>query len=375
MTLHFTCTCGRKLKALASMAGKTSYCPQCGETLTVPGPPAPQCEGSPDTPAAVSKASTVDKGQASAPTAKTAPRKRPPRTVPAKTYVAGRSQSASVFVRHHSRDEEAGKVPRLSRHWFDAWCDLLVGLPFLFRVSAGLAILTAFAIPLYRGLFHAHGLWVNGILLAPVHAAAVCLLLGYGCRFLDSLLDYVMSGGQRTITVADWEPAPAFGSLLRWALSFVCGPAFFAYIAFRQWMTGGDPGLLDTLILLELGTAAATWWITALVVLARRLNLVVVSPVRLLNAAWRLGPRLLFAGAALAVVSGVHLWLVLTALTLLHTGLFGLFLLWACWFSIWCSGAFALRIVGAWYYRALQTAAEPTANPARNASTLERATA
>src|SRR4051794_918239 len=43
-TLQFRCTCGRKLSAPVTAAGRRGRCPACKEIFTVPTPPEPEVE-------------------------------------------------------------------------------------------------------------------------------------------------------------------------------------------------------------------------------------------------------------------------------------------------------------------------------------------
>lgn len=227
-------------------------------------------------------------------------------------------------------------------------CELLDGMPHLFRISGGLTVLSAIAVVLYPHVLHSKAVWLNGLLMVLVHALPSTLLLGYGVRFLDEQLDSALFAGRRRFTL-DLDPLQALASALRWGGSLLCGPILFAFVAARHWLRCGDPTWLDGLILLELGTIGATWWAMSAMVLAKRPDLLCVSSARALNAAWMMGPRALLCGLMLALVAGLHAWLAVAATKQMHSGPSGFLLLWLVWFSGWCCTAHLLRITGSWY--------------------------
>src|SRR5258708_7149966 len=182
------------------------------------------------------------------------------------------------------------------------------------------------------------------------------ILVGYGCNYLDSILEYAVSGGQRCIFVPSRDSGPALWSCLRWTLSLVCGPAVLFSLALRYWIHCGDVTVVDGLILAELTAPAIGYWLMELLVLAERPELVLASPLQVLKACRRLGHRSLLAGIAITAAASAYVYVGACAVILLHSAwLWGLALLWLCWDSAWECGAFAVRIVGFRYHGSSRT--------------------
>jgi hypothetical protein len=318
--IRFRCDCGKSLKAPEKLAGKTSRCPACIAVVVVP------------------QLALVFAGHGS-------DEDRPPE----ETFAIA---APSTWVPSPQEQGDPNYVPTMIRtRGSGARPDPLTGVKFVVYLSGMLGLLTALGTALYPHVLHEGISWVSGLVLAVVWAAATGVLVGYGCNYLDSVLEYAVSGGEKFIYVPSRDSVPAIQSCLRWTLSFVSGPALLFYLALRYWIHCGDVTLVDGLILAELTVPAIGYWLMELLVLAERTELAYASPWQVLFAIRRLGRRSLLAAFGTSAAAFVYVCVGVYAVMLLHSAwLMGLVLLWLCWYSAWECGAFALRIAGFWYY-------------------------
>lgn len=323
--IRFRCDCGRSLKAPEKLAGKTSRCPACATVVAVPQP------------ALVFAGHESDEDCPSDDTP----------SVPA----------ASTWVPCSQELVDPNYLPTVLRVRGSATRpDPLMGVKFVVYLSGMLALLTGLGVALYPHVLHEGISWLGGLVLAVVWVITTGILAGYGCNYLDSVLDYAVSGGEKFIYIPGRDSVPAIQSCLRWMLSFVTGPAILFYLALHYWVVCGDVTLVDVLILAELTVPAIGYWLMELLVLAERTDVVYVSPWQVLNAIRTLGQRSLLAVVGISAAAFVYVCVGAYAVMLLHSAwLMGLVLLWLCWYSAWECGAFALRIVGFWYYDSRHT--------------------
>jgi hypothetical protein len=233
------------------------------------------------------------------------------------------------------------------------------GVRFPVCLSGLLALLTAVGVALYPGVFHEGIPWMIRLFVAVAWAGATSLLIGYGCKYFDSVLEYAVSGGDRHIEVPSRNPGPACTSFLRWMLCFVSGPAALISLALRYWMYCGSVAGLEGLILAGLTAPAIGYWLMQLLVLAERPELTRATPMQVLEASRRLGHRTLLAGSGVTLAAFGYIAVGAYAIILLHSAwLAGLALLWLCWYSAWECGALALRIVGFWFYESRRSSAK-----------------
>jgi len=352
--IRFACTCGRSLRAPEKLAGKSARCPACNGSVVVPQPipvPLPALSAS----ASLSLAPadiTFQEWPASA----EAQREDDP------NVYALAAVPPTAWVPNLMPGVDPNYVPPApyKRHPFEVWIDPLAGMKFVIQISGMLAVLTALGVALYPHVLQQGLAWINGLCLAFVWASATALFISYGCRFLDSMLEYALAGSARNVHVPDYDPGPAMTSLARWAVCFGYGPAFLFYIAFHHWIHCGDMTRVDALILAELTVPAVIWWMTEQLVLATRPDLAHVSPARVLSTIRGLGWRALFLGLAATAAGFIHICLGAAAIMLLHQEwLAGILLLWLVWFSAWQSSALALRKLGNWQHQRSAAAGVP----------------
>ncbi len=332
--IHFDCQCGKSLKAPPKLAGTVGCCPACGANVAVPQPLA--LDNDP------SEQSEVY-------------------ALAAEPPIECRSQDQPAFVPSTTPRDSFRRDP------VDAWLESIQGTKFVAAISAILALLTALGIELYPHVLQSGIFWLSGLVLALAWAGGVAAVLGYGCQLLDSALECETRDGARQTELPDLDPGPAVTSFVKWASCFVAGPAFLLYEALRYWVLCGDVTLVDGLILAELTIPALGYWLIGVLVLTKRPELIVPLPWHVLKAARNLGARRIGPAAiVLTAAAGIHLWLGVNALVLLHSSwLVGLILLWICWFSVWQCGALSQRTLGSWYVRSERTRAESTMIPAR----------
>ena len=87
-------------------------------------------------------------------------------------------------------------------------------MKFVVYLSGLLTLLTALGVALYPHVLHEGISWLGGLVLAVVWVGATGMLVGYGCNYLDSVLEYAVSGGDKFIYVPNRDSAPAIASFL-----------------------------------------------------------------------------------------------------------------------------------------------------------------
>src|SRR5439155_18097090 len=159
------------------------------------------------------------------------------------------------------------------------------------------------------------------------------------CSLLDCVIAsaaagevyYIVWSGNPLVTVAL--------SGMRWLACFFAGPVLFAGTAVWYWLECGDPGILDWLILGELGIVAVAYHLFALLALTERGRVRDLNPLAVADLAHRLGWRTLAVTILAGVLLLVHGWA-------LHAGIqevdrshgSGLLILAAVWLSgMYCS--------------------------------------
>ncbi len=328
--IRFHCTCGKVLKAPEKLAGKASRCPACAADVVVPQP-----------------ASVL----AGSETLEFSPSDETISVLMPGCGVSGHSISGT-WVHSHNEAVDPNYEPTIQRmRGLEARPDPLRGMKFTVRLSGLLALLTALEVILYPHVLHEGSSWVGGLAVMVVWGGVMGIPLGYGCKYLDSVLEYAVSGGEKQIVVPNRDVTPAVQSVLRWVYCLCCGPALLMSSALLYWIYCGDVAELDGFVLVCLVTLAVGYWILSLLVMAERPEIAFISPQHVLQAARRLGRRALLATAGMTAAAFAYVFVGAHAVALLHSAwLMGLVLLWLCWYSAWECGVFALRIVGFWYY-------------------------
>jgi hypothetical protein len=218
-------------------------------------------------------------------------------------------------------------------------------------LSGMLALLTAAGAALSPYVFDEGISWMVRLFAGVAWTGATGVLIGYGCNYFNSVLEYAVSGGTQPVQVPRRNPGPSIASLLRWTLCFISGPAALISLALRYWTYCGEITCINGLILAGLTVSGIGYWVMQLLVLGEGPDFTRASPTQVLDASRRLGWRSLLAAMGITAATTVYVCVgAYAVMTLYSAWLLGFALLWVCWYSAWECGAFALRIVGFWYY-------------------------
>jgi hypothetical protein len=195
----------------------------------------------------------------------------------------------------------------------------------------------------------------NPISLAGLRLLAVLLpllALGIPCAFLDCVLDSSSAGEVYYIV---WSGNP-FLSVVRsgtkWLASFLAGPIVFAGMCWIYWLRSGDPGIIDWLILTELGVVAIAYWIFGLLAVSDRGRLQDLNPATVADIANRLGRRGLGVVLLAALLLLAHGWVLITGVAGVHVATVnGWLMLCIGWLSGIFWSTFFCRLLGVWCHR------------------------
>jgi hypothetical protein len=327
--IRFDCECGKLLKAPPDLAGNVGCCPVCRACVAVPHPLA-------------SDSAEVENAEVYALAA------QPP--------VETDASSQPCFV-----PPTTPRTP-MKQDPIEAWIASQRSTVFVAGISGVLSLLTALGVEVYQRILQPGQFWLSGMFLAVGWIGIVAVVAGYGCRYLDAVLEReTRGGGGKQVEPPVLDPGPALASFMKWGLCFVAGPAFLFYEALRFWIQCGDMTIVNGLILAELTVPALCYWLIGVIVLNEQPESVVPSPWRVLKAIRGFGLRAVPAGFVLTGAAGIHLWLAVNSLVLLDSSwLQGVILLWICWFSAWHCGALAARTLGRWLASVRQGQVEPS---------------
>jgi hypothetical protein len=346
MTIKFICTCGKHLRARDDMASRRSVCPRCGSPVGIPSLK-PTHPGVP----AVSPLTPLERmhlARERAPLTAAKPDSAPERPTP----VAPRPPDPRLvrLISTHAvrRRELRGRY--LERTWqqcllypLRAW-RLCLGLAVLLAaLTAGLAVFLPFLLDESPA---------NPLSLAGLRLLAVLLpllALSIPCAFLDCVLDSSTAGEVYYIV---WSGNPILSvvrSGTKWLASFLAGPILFAGACWFYWLRCGDPGIIDWLILTELGVVSLAYWIFALLAVSDRGRLQDLNPVTVADLANRLGRRGLGVVLLAALLLLVHGWVLIAGVAGIHlASVNGWLMLGVGWLSGIFWSTFFCRLLGVW---------------------------
>jgi hypothetical protein len=186
-----------------------------------------------------------------------------------------------------------------------------------------------------------------------IGAVLLLMLVALPCSFLGCVLtsaaqgeiDYILWSGNPFLTIAY--------SAARWLACLLAGPVLFIGLDFVYWLNCGEAGLVDWLILIELGVVAGAYWIFALLSVTDRGRLRDINPLAVVDLAHRLGWRALLVVLLAALLLLAHGAVLVAGITELHRKvLLGLVLLIGGWFSGVFWSTFFCRLLGVWLHRA-----------------------
>jgi hypothetical protein len=346
MAIKFICSCGKHLRARDEMAARRSVCPRCGAPVGIPA---------------------REPTQSSAPLGPMTPTERAGRRpVVASTEAVFRELSLAAAAPSAppvpteaapgAAAEPPASAPRKPRTtpWGQRLVYLLRALPLIVGLAVALTAVTATAAagPALRDLRSAASGWILGVLCAPFVVFPL-LILGYACGFLDCTFSAAAAGEVRDVRWPGRDLGLVVRSAAAWLLCFLAGPVVPAAGALLFWLHCGDPALVDWLILAELGLFAVGYWLLAVVAVQRRDRLRDANPVAVARLVGDLGPLVLLAVLAAAVVVLAHGLLAFAALGELHREpLAGLLSLVVCWVSGLFLATCWFRLLGGWCRRA-----------------------
>jgi hypothetical protein len=180
----------------------------------------------------------------------------------------------------------------------------------------------------------------------------VVLLVGLPCGFLESVLASAVAGEVGSITWSKDLLRAVLRSGVKWLGCFLAGPSLFAAVGCLYWLQCGEPGVLDCLILAELGLVGVAYWIFALLAVTDGGRLRDLNPVVVADLAHRMGWQGLAVVLAASALLFAHVLVLLVAVAEIHTkSPRGWLLLAAGWMSgMFWSTAFC-RLLGIWCYR------------------------
>jgi hypothetical protein len=241
----------------------------------------------------------------------------------------------------------------LEKRWYECLVYPIRALPVLLPLAGLLTLLSATAVlglPLLVEAEPPPGLvgWLAigaGVLLAALTVFA------YTCGFLQCVFFLSSVGEAREVLWSGRDLAVVPKATARWLFCFLAGPVVPAAGAFFYWLRGGDFGVLDWIIFVELVMVAAGYWLLAILAANRRDRLFDANPLRVAELVEGVGPRVVWAAALVGVFVLAHGWGIFLALGQTHANLLGgLVLLFFCWFGLLFGTTFVFRLVGLWCY-------------------------
>lgn len=357
MSIKFTCSCGKRLRAPESLATKRTVCPRCGNPVGIPPlhPPHPGAAGhmtpaerlrhrklaspllpiTPPSPATVEP--SADRSLSPA---------LPPRRPDFSAVRLLTAQKAGRLVPH--------EPPRLETRWYECLVYPIRAAPLVFGPAVVLTGLTlALARLLPQALADLQTESVTRWLFAGFGLLILLVVVGYPCAFLDCVLASAATGEARFIRWPGLNLRLVVRSAAAWLVSFLAGPALFLVVALLYWLYGGDFKTVDWLILAELAVVALTWLILALLSVNYYERLRDANPLAVADLVEHLGLRVVAVALATAVVALGHLLLLASAVKRVHQDLgYGTALLLLGWTSGLFWATFFFRLLGLWCYRA-----------------------
>ena len=341
MSIKFFCSCGKHLRAREALAGKRSVCPACGQLVGVPSLQATQrgTVPAPMTPAEKGRLKRDEAGP-----------------IPSPGSLAAAAQDVFDFGSPDARMPDGTLKPRrrsrrllaLEKHWYQclwfpryAW-HMVLGLSFGLTILSGVFVL---ALPEFGSLPTTWWIWL-------VTWVAPFLVFGYVCGFLQCVLGSAAAGETGFVRWPGFDLRLIVRALLAWIVCFLAGPIVFAAATFWFWLHAGDPKLVDWLIIIELGLVGTVHWLLTLVAVHQGDRLRDANPARVADLIRRLGYGTVLATLGAAGVGLAIGLLILNALSQLHDGFIGSWLL----LSLgWLAGVawltFFFRLLGLWCFQ------------------------
>jgi hypothetical protein len=350
--IKFVCGCGKHLRARDDMAALRTFCPRCGKMVGVPSlKPAHPGAAGPMTPAERVRHAR-QRGAAPEPAAPAVELAPPPAAGP-----AGPGAAPVPPARGKRRRRRAARP--LGGDWRESLLYPLRAWRLFLGLAVAMTVLSACVAVFLPRMLAEPPSEPRALVVFYLSAVQfVVLLLGVPCVFLEWVLSASVGGG---VDLIPRSRNPLLSILLsgaRWLACFLAGPCLFAATGWLYWLNCGDPGLLDCLILAELGAVAVAYWIYALLAVHDRGRFRDLNPLAVADLAHRMGWAALAVVLAAALLLLGHGLLLIAGVDWVHgSPLTGLLTLAAGWMSGLFWGAFFCQLLGGWCRRSRQAAA------------------
>ncbi len=320
MAIKFECRCGKRLRARESMAMRRVLCPACGELVGVPSlqPTTRGAKAGPLTPSErLRTRRCVLPGDDVLPDTTTASGGPElfldmPDTAVDPEVGKGRDRLAEILQSTLPHEmvpaADQSRAARSELAWYHV---LFFPLRVCFLVMFYGLLLAALLVPMAlvaRSILTNEGLPLWGqVALGTFFSLVPVAAVGYACSFLDSVLD---APARRNVVgllhIPTSELGPALKSSMLWCLCFLAGPIVPVSIAIAFWIYGGVFTVIDWLILVELCSLAASYWLFALVSVNEKDRLRELYPFRVFDLIHRLGCRAAILAAIVSAIALTH---------------------------------------------------------------------
>jgi hypothetical protein len=369
MTIKFICSCGKHLKARDEMAARRSVCPRCGSPVGVPSlkPTHPGTDAAPMTPQERLRHARENKLQSQPFPDNASFSSGPP--IPVNTSITtqwdrvvqlnpprrdqpvvlstprGVNPDLVTVVSSKRTRRQDLQTRQLERHWseclvypFRVW-KWFFGLALLLTISTVAAL---FSIPEMAAE-------MEGEMVLLFWGPILVLVLGGACAFLDCVLASALAGEVYYIVWSGNPLRQMFFSGVKWLMCLLAGPGIFAVTGWLYWLRCGDPGVIDLLMLTELGVIGLGWWIFVLLSWADRGRLRDLNPFAVIDLIHRLGWRRMLAVLAFALLLLANARFLIAGVAGMHESwFFGWLIVSIGWgFGMYCS-TFFCRVLGLW---------------------------
>jgi hypothetical protein len=354
MSIKFTCSCGKRLRAPDDMGNKRTVCPRCGNPVGIPSHTGAK--------AAMTPAERVRHQLTRKPlraseetfTAVPAPTDFQPspmqRFDPSVSLVPPQPLDPDV-VRDvpPPRKARAARLRRrraIETHWHESLLyPLLAWLPVL-SLSCFLTVLSA-ATPSVVPEMIGNG--VSPLCALPLFPI---LLASCVCAFLQNVLTAAMAGQEYHVRGWIRDLPRVLWCGIRWFLCFLAGPVLFAAAGLFYWIRCGEMQILDWVIVAEAVSLTAGYWLFTVLSVSQEDRFSDLHPARVFELFDRLGYKALIACVLVSAIAIVHGRLLLFALHEMDKeGGAALLHLFGGWVSCLAWMTFLFRLVGLWYYR------------------------
>jgi hypothetical protein len=306
MKIHFTCRCGKRLRARPEMASRRSLCPACGAPVGIPSL-TPTHRGTQPGPLTLAerlrRRRVVPPGKPPM-QADTLTEEQPRTHRGTRGALGPGAGDAGPAAGAKARPEHArADLASWFGEFFDTLC-LVFPAAVLAVVLTGLTAAAFFLWPRLVDLLEEPGA------LSQYHLALLVVPLlasGYVWAFLDGVLSAAAAGQRWRLPGPGRNLDQVLQSGLRWLACFLAGPVAPAAAVMAYWLHCGDLAILDRFILAELSVVAIGYWLLAVVAVHQGGRRFVAGPVAVAALAGRLGFRavlLALAAAGLALAHG-----------------------------------------------------------------------